>query len=236
MIFRLLTLSAALLANAAAHDIITTNLTFTRDVSRIFGQRCVSCHYEGSALPLATYELVRPWAVDIKEQVLSRAMPPWGAVKGFGPLQPDQALSQEEIMIIAAWVIGGAPKGDPALFRKVVVQTTQPPQLRDALLITNRATLSHPLTIAGIRPLEFQTVSSAKVIAKLPDGRIKPLVWLYGYDPKNGHTFHFRESLSLPAQTIVESSSPLHFALENGAGPPTRAGRPRPATNPSPEP
>src|SRR3954452_3829757 len=79
---------------AAAHDIITTKLTYTRDISRIFSRRCVSCHSESSSVPLTSYEQVRPWAVDIKEQVISRAMPPWGAVKGFGDLAPDMGLSQ----------------------------------------------------------------------------------------------------------------------------------------------
>ncbi|HEY7306958.1 MAG TPA: cytochrome c, partial [Bryobacteraceae bacterium] len=105
-------------ASGVAHDIITTNLTYTRDISRILARRCVACHGEAASIPLTRYEEVRPWAVAIKEQVLSRAMPPWGAVKGFGDLEPDHALSQEEIMIIAAWVIGGAPQGDPALAPK----------------------------------------------------------------------------------------------------------------------
>ncbi len=98
-----------------AHDTITTKLTFTRDVSRIFARRCLACHGATASIPLVTYEQARPWAVGIKEQVLSRQMPPWGAVKGFGNLSPDNGLSQEEILLIAAWVVGGAPKGNPSL-------------------------------------------------------------------------------------------------------------------------
>src|SRR3954470_19871427 len=107
-----------LTARLAAHDVITTKLTFSRDIYRVFASRCLTCHGTGSSIPLTTYEEVRPWAVSIKEQVLSRSMPPWGAVKGFGDLSPDHGLSQEEIMIIAAWVIGGAPQGNPALLPK----------------------------------------------------------------------------------------------------------------------
>ena len=51
----------------------------------------------------------------IKEEVLERRMPPWGAVKGFGQFQDDQGLTQEQIGLIADWVEGGAPEGDPAL-------------------------------------------------------------------------------------------------------------------------
>ncbi len=108
-----------LATSAAAHDIITTDLTFARDISRIMARHCAACHGEASSIPLMTYEQVRPWAVGIKEQVLSRRMPPWGAVKGFGDLAPDYGLSQEDIMILAAWVIGGAPQGNPRLLPKL---------------------------------------------------------------------------------------------------------------------
>src|SRR5262249_49561686 len=50
----------------------------------------------------------------IKEQVLSRRMPPWNAVEGFGEFKDDRSLSQEEIEIFAEWVEGGAPEGNPA--------------------------------------------------------------------------------------------------------------------------
>ena len=98
---------------AQGHDVITTKITFTREISRIFYERCVSCHRDGgSAFSLMTYPEVRPWAVAIKEEILERRMPPWGAVKGFGEFQNDASLSETEMEIIAAWVEGGAPKGE----------------------------------------------------------------------------------------------------------------------------
>jgi len=70
----------------SAHEPITTKLTWTREISRIFYKRCVTCHRAGgkAPMPLVTYEEARPWAKAIKEEVLERRMPPWGAVKGFG--------------------------------------------------------------------------------------------------------------------------------------------------------
>jgi hypothetical protein len=65
-----------LVGSVTAHDIITTQLTYTHEISRIFARRCISCHDEGSSIPLTRYDEVRPWAVDIKEQVLARLMPP----------------------------------------------------------------------------------------------------------------------------------------------------------------
>jgi hypothetical protein len=203
-------------APLTAHDISTTNLTDTRDLSRIFARRCVSCHGPGSSVPLTSYEETRPWAVDIKEQVLSRSMPPWGAVKGFGNLLSDHALTQEEIIIITAWVVGGAPKGDPALLPKQQPKAPAPPMtpLRDAITIATRTTLHEPIMALGLRPLPDKPVSSARITAQLPDGRIQPLVWLYRFDPKWNRVFRFREPVQLPPGTIVESSEPLRFALE----------------------
>lgn len=65
-----------------------------------------------------TYAEAHPWAVAIKEEVLARRMPPWGAVKGFGEFRDDGGLTQEQIEWIADWVVGGAPEGDPALLPK----------------------------------------------------------------------------------------------------------------------
>src|ERR1041384_1500300 len=95
-------------------DVITTPITFSREVSRIFYAHCVSCHRQGgTAFSLATYDEARPWAKTIEEEVLERRMPPWGAVKGFGEFRHDQGLTQEQIEVIADWAEGGAPPGDP---------------------------------------------------------------------------------------------------------------------------
>lgn len=203
-------------AHAAAHDIITTNLTFTRDISRIFDRRCTTCHGPSSQIPLNTYEQARPWAVAIKEQVLSRSMPPWGAVKGFGNLRPDHALTQEEIMIIAAWVIGGAPQGDPAwLPKQAKGKPASPPRaIKNALTGGNQINLSQPIVVAGIRPLADSVVESARITARLPNGSIQPLVWLYHYDPKWNRDFFFREPIRLPKGAVIETTAPVRFILE----------------------
>ncbi len=206
----------------SAHDIITTNLTYTRDISRIFSQRCASCHSENASIPLTNYEDTRPWAVAIKEQVLARTMPPWGAVKGFGDLAPDGALSQEEIMIISAWVIGGAPKGDPQLLQTKssgpLVPAAPAAASDDGPKVGSRLSLKTPIRLAGIRPLTDTLVPSTRITAVLPDGRQQPLVWLYKYDPHYAHSFTFRTALDLPARTIIQSSAPLTFVLEEAKG------------------
>src|SRR5580704_14912216 len=104
---------AALANTAGAHDVITTKITWSKEISRLVYKRCASCHAEGSSVPLVTYEQSRPWAKDIKEEVLERRMPPWGAVKGFGDFKDDRGMTQEDIELISAWVEGGAPEGNP---------------------------------------------------------------------------------------------------------------------------
>jgi mono/diheme cytochrome c family protein len=210
-------LAAALLAcPLVGHDLITTKLTYTRDISRIFARHCVSCHADGTAIPLTSYAQVRPWAVAIKEKVLSRSMPPWGAVPGFGNLAPDRALSEEDMLIISAWVLGGAPQGDASLAPETA-PAPQPPARDDsekALVVVNtRLTLTRSMTIHGLRPLPETRVSSAKVVAALPGGRVEALVWLYGYEPAWKTLFRFAKPITLPAGTEVRSSVPLVFEL-----------------------
>jgi hypothetical protein len=211
-----LVLVFAVTTQLAAHDIITTNLTFTRDISRIFDRHCASCHGPSSEIPLSTYEQARPWAVAIKEQVLARAMPPWGAVKGFGNLQPDHALTQEEIMIVAAWVIGGAPQGDPEWSPKQAhgKPANAPPAIKSALTGSNRTTLAEAIRVTGIRPLSESLVESARITARLPNGAVQPLVWLYHYDPKWHQDFLFREPIELPKGAVIETTAPLSYILE----------------------
>lgn len=216
---RLVASALLITMTATAHDIITTNLTFARDISRIFARHCVACHAAGSSIPLTTYEEARPWAVSIKEQVLARSMPPWGAVKGFGQLSPDYGLSQEDIMIIAAWVVGGAPKGNTQLLPALKAESrpVSKPPAQDGVIVQTRMKLKEAIEVCGIRPVTETPVESARLIARLPDGRIEPLVWLYHFDPKLPRTFTFRKPLKLPEGTVVESLAPLRFALAAAA-------------------
>ncbi|MGH9173876.1 MAG: redoxin domain-containing protein, partial [Vicinamibacterales bacterium] len=64
-------------------------------------------------MALRTFEEARPWARAIKEQVVSRKMPPWFATRGVGHFANDPSLADEEIATIAGWVDSGAPHGDP---------------------------------------------------------------------------------------------------------------------------
>ncbi len=197
------------------HDVITTKLTFTRDIRPILFRRCLGCHSSNDSVPLSTYEEARPWAVSIKQQVLSRKMPPWGAVKGFGDLSPDEGLTEEEMTLITAWVVGGAPEGISNGSRAPI--PPKPEQLRPlhnpGLAVATQLRLAKRFSLAALRPEGKFPVKSARIIAVLPEGRTVPLVWLFGYDPQWKRTFRLRQPLELPAGTSVQSNSPLDFTL-----------------------
>jgi hypothetical protein len=199
-----------------AHEVITTNLTYTRDVSRILARRCLACHAQGSAIPLTNYREVRPWAVAIKEQVLSRAMPPWGAVKGFGDFAPDDGMSQEEILLIAAWVVGGAPQGDPRLLPEQTPNPQNPSQKPPSAMLTvsTRTRIRKPVHLVGLRPWPERLVESTRIVARLPNGQTEPLLWLYRYDPQRQHGFRLRKPFLLPRGTVIEATSELRYSLE----------------------
>jgi hypothetical protein len=192
-----------------AHDVFSTKITWSREISRLVDKRCISCHREGgSSFALTSFEYARPWAKAIKEEVLERRMPPFAAVKGFGDIRDNQALTQDEIHLISDWVEGGSPEGDPALLAKNphVPSSARPPMISGVeFIVDGSATLDHAITIAGIRPRSLTQGSSVKAIATLPDGLIEPLIWLYDYKPQFDRAYYFRKPLKLPAGTKIET-------------------------------
>ena len=98
---------------AAAHNIGVTPITWNREISRLIYDKCASCHRpDGSAFSLMTYRDVQPRVTEIKAAVLSRRMPPWGAIKGFGDFRNDEALTPEQIELFVDWIQNDAPRGN----------------------------------------------------------------------------------------------------------------------------
>jgi hypothetical protein len=92
--------------------------TFNKEVAPILFKHCANCHRPGeiaSEVSLLSYESARPWADSIKQQVLSRQMPPWPADPNRSvKFRNDPRLTQQEIDTLIAWVDAGAPKGSDA--------------------------------------------------------------------------------------------------------------------------
>jgi hypothetical protein len=199
--------AVAFAAFTPAHDVITTPITFSREISRLLYDRCISCHREGgSAFSLVHYQEARPWAKAIKEEILERRMPPWGAVKGFGDFRNDQGLTQEQIEVIADWVEGGAPEGDPKLLPAVPAKRNEPNSMPAGTAVEGSRMLETAMTLAGIRPGTVPEGATLMVTASKPDGSVEPLLWLYNYKPKFGHPYWFNTPLRLPKGTRIEVS------------------------------
>jgi mono/diheme cytochrome c family protein len=198
---------ALLFAFAAnGHDIITTKVTFDREIIRLFNAHCISCHREGGqAFSLATYQDARPWAKAIGAEVLERSMPPWGAVKGFGDFRDDQALTPEQLELIVDWEEGGAPEGEPKDLPPPLTESTHPGLARpaDQVAISGDIKLAHALKLGALWPEKVPEGASFQITAELPDGTIYPLIWLHKYTMKFNHPFLLRVPLELPAATVV---------------------------------
>jgi hypothetical protein len=210
----------------AAHDVISTKLTWSREVSRIVYKRCASCHREdGTAMPLLTYQDARPWAKAIKEEVLERRMPPWGAVKGYGDFRNDAALTQEEIGIIADWVEGGAPEGDKQYLPAApVFAPAKAELLKPGISINRKFVLDRDLRLQAVRP--DASVADARLTARRPDGSVEPLLWLHNYKRQWNRTFSYREPVLLPKGTILEMSEAMPVILITAEPQPARRTKP----------
>jgi hypothetical protein len=196
---------------AFAHDPITTNLTWSKEISRVVYQRCAVCHRPGGrAMSLLTYEEARPWAKAIRDEVLNRRMPPWDAVKGVGEFRDDPSLSQPEMDLLVGWIEGGAPEGDPIYLppapRAEDAPSAPAPRwqgiaLRDAL------TLASPMTLGAITPS-----GPVEVVAVLPDQSVKRLLWIQTFRPQWNRTYVLRTALRLPKGTkLLVYGSPVEL-------------------------
>jgi len=218
---RFLALSLGLAALAPAHDLITTKLTWSKEVSRVVMKRCAGCHRpEGRAFSLLTYEEARPWAKAIQEEVLRRRMPPWNAVKGFGEFRDELALSGEEVHLLSDWVEGGAPEGDPNLLPPSGKALPDPEKLigkRSSFRPGMR--LAASIELRGIELGEMPEGLSFKLAAEEPGGILRPLIWIEGYSRNAVQTYILREALRLPAGTRIKAYPDTGVTLKLVTGP-----------------
>jgi hypothetical protein len=196
---------AACVTVAYAHD-VTTHVTWNREISRIVFTRCAPCHrLGGTAFSLMTYAEASPWAKGIKESVLTRSMPPWGAVKGFGHFRNDQSLTQEELDLFEKWVNGGAPEGNPndlpSRPRIVLIPVVEPRPGERTMHDGDR--FETAFVLDGFRSVNHPKGQTAQVTIGFPDGRVEPLVWLSGDDGQVDHPFLLRRPLAIPAGAVL---------------------------------
>jgi len=90
------------------------DITYTKHVSRILNQRCVSCHRDGqiAPFPLTSYEEASGWGEMILEVTDKGQMPPWFANPPHGKFKNDARLSEAEKKTIREWVRNGCLEGN----------------------------------------------------------------------------------------------------------------------------
>ena len=212
---------------AQGHEPITTKLTWTQEISRIIYKRCASCHHDGgSAFSLVTYNEARPWAKAIREEVLERRMPPWGAVEGVGAFRDDPSLTALEIEMLVSWVEGGAPEGDVVYLppKPVLESSLKSGQAPKPLLVVEGGVplkLREEVTAIAITPRDMPNGSSMEVTAYEPDGSVEHLIWLRNYREEWTRTYWFRDPVRLPAGTrvTVDATAPAAAAISLGRSP-----------------
>ncbi|MBY0587150.1 redoxin domain-containing protein [bacterium] len=92
-----------------------SDVTYTKQISRILQQRCVECHREGAIAPFAltNYEDAAGWAETVLEVIQAQRMPPWHASPEHGDFINDARMPDAEKELVAAWVKAGMPEGNP---------------------------------------------------------------------------------------------------------------------------
>src|SRR5262249_31962258 len=90
--------------------------TYSREVSRIFQEKCQTCHRPNDIAPFAllTYDDALKQARHIRDEVDSRIMPPWKPAKDHGDFKNNLSLTDDQRQTILDWIDAGAPEGDPA--------------------------------------------------------------------------------------------------------------------------
>ena len=128
--------------------------------------------------------------VAIREEVLHRTMPPWGAVKGFGDFRNDQALTPEELELIVNWSEGGVPEGEEKDLPKEpkFEPPVLPKKVSGELEIKGEYRLTRKFTLDGIVPVKVPSKASIQIVAELPDGSIEPAGASVRLLPPGAHT------------------------------------------------
>lgn len=207
-----------------AHDRVTTNVTWSRDIQPIVHERCARCHNPDGPGPmdLTTYQEARPWAKAIKEEVLARRMPKWHAARGYGEFANDPSLSAFEIALIVAWADGGAPKGtgEASDVRAQLPADGAAPQTP-----VRKLTLScrpQPLPagqLLAVRPM-LDRGGSAGIAVVLPGGRREIVAWIRNFDPEFIETYWLRRPLELRrgSRLAVDASGPCELTVSLARG------------------
>ncbi len=108
-------------------------------------------------------------------------------------------------------VDGGIRRGNnPGMLPKppVFVRPVATSVPKSALRVSGTLTLETSIGLDGLIPERVQPGQSVQIVAILPSGRIEPMAWLYGYEPRHRHPMLFRQVVQLPAGTVTRGVPP----------------------------
>ena len=96
------------------------NISYSKDVTAILQDKCVTCHQKGGIAPFAmdSYDVVKTMAPMIRESVRAERMPPYFADPHIGHFQNDQGLTAAQTKTLIHWIEAGAPRGTGEDFLK----------------------------------------------------------------------------------------------------------------------
>lgn len=106
--------------NGLTHVTTTNTVVFEREIAGILRRHCADCHAPGRpGVPLMSYEDVWLAREDVLASVLTRRMPPWAAVAGYGEFANENALTLREKQFLVSWVEGLGPRNAGEVFLNV---------------------------------------------------------------------------------------------------------------------
>jgi peroxiredoxin len=189
--------------------VVSTSLTFGREISRILQRHCVECHRPGDIGPFALteYDEVAGWADTMLEVIANGRMPPWHADPTVGHFANARHMPQSDIDALREWVLADMPKGNDAdlpppievisgwnLPRPpdvVVEMSRQPFSLPSSGIVEYQYFVVDPkftedtwVTAAQVLPGNRAVVHHAIVFIRPPDGEVfRGVGWLTAYVP-----------------------------------------------------
>jgi len=155
-----------------------SEVTYSKQISRIMNANCVFCHRAGQIAPftLTNYDDVVGWAAMIDEVVQAGRMPPWHADSKVGHFKNDARLSDKDKAIVARWVADGAPEGDSK-------DLPEPPQFADGWMIPKPDQVIYmadkPYDVPATGVVEYQNF--------VVDPGWKEDKWLSAIEPRPGN-------------------------------------------------
>jgi hypothetical protein len=200
---------------AGSHDPVAS-ASWNRDVEPIVRARCFACHRpDGPAHPtLASAEDFRTHRAAVKDAVITRRMPPWSAVRGFGAFERDPSLSPLQISLIASWIEAGAPPTVESPGRPVADPSRHGQAIASQLELDGSANRGVELetvrvgcgtrtrvtsTIYALRP----DISSATSLEARIDGETPGILGLFKGPTSQRLTYWLRTPLTLKAKDML---------------------------------